>query len=239
MREEEHSFASAALGNERKIWVAIPHEGETPPQLLLILDAEIYREKVHAPAVLEQLRERREIAPCLVVYVSHHSPEARWRECPCYPPFAAFLAHELMPWISERYPQTNDASEQVLLGLSYTGLAASFAALQNEDAFTKVISQSGSYWSDDCWLARGVERRGQRPPTAFYLSVGQNEVQERIRHKPDLVQEMSQIAGVERFRDALQSVRADVSFTLFDGGHHPDGWRSDLPTALKWALPTS
>lgn len=43
----------------------------------------------------------------------------------------------------------------------------------------------------------------QPVPTEFYLDVGTQETQENVRHREDVLQVVSQIDGVRRFRDVL------------------------------------
>lgn len=236
MPESEHTLHSEILDNERRIWIREPASRQTDLDLLVILDAELYRNRVQAPQIIEDLFESGTLSQTLVVYVSCVSMDARWIECPCYPPFTTFVAKELIPSIHERYPKTAHAKERVIAGLSYTGLAASFVALTHDGLFTKVISQSGSYWSNDCWLIREFDGQSLKHPPAFFLDVGDKETQEYVWHKEDVVQTISQVEGVERFRDMLLKNGYEVRYDTFSGGHSAEAWATSLPNALKWAL---
>lgn len=231
MHETTEKFKSVHLGNERTVWIREPKTPATADRLTVFLDAELYRERVGAQAVIDDLQD--EIADSWFVFVSMESVEARWRECPCHPPFARFIVEELMPWLALRMPSVR---ERTLVGLSYTGLAAAFVAGEYPGVFQKIVSQSGSFWWNDCWL---VERfRGRlRVPTEFYLDVGTREIQENVRHREDVLQVVSQIEGVRRFRDVLLERGCGVKYVEFDGGHSCDAWQQALPGALKWALP--
>lgn len=74
-------------------------------------------------------------------------------------------------------------------------------------------------------------------PTDFYLDIGTREVQENVRHREDVLQVMSQLEGVRRFRDVLRSKGYAVNYTEYDGGHDFAEWKLTLPHALRWALP--
>jgi enterochelin esterase family protein len=52
-----------------------------------------------------------------------------------------------------------------------------------------------------------------------------------------VLQLVSQIEGVRRFRDVLRLRRHSVRYVEFAGGHDPAAWRQTLPEALRWALP--
>jgi enterochelin esterase family protein len=235
--EVHHRVASHHLGNERSVWVREPFGGGRSANLVVFLDAELYRDRVRAHTILNDLQASGEVEDSLAVFVSYESLEARARECPCHPPFAAFVAEELLPWIWSRYPMAKDASARILAGLSYTGLAASYVATIHPGTFTKIISQSGSYWSNDCQLVEQVRRSDGWIPPAFYLDVGLLETDKGILHSPDLVQDVSQIDGVRAFRDALAAKGALVKYVEFDGGHDFEAWKNTLPDALRWALP--
>ena len=127
--------------------------------------------------------------------------------------------------------------QRVLIGLSYTGLAAAFVAHEHPGVFQKVISQSGSFWWNDGWLTQQFAKREKRVPTEFYLEVGVRETQRNVRHREDVLQVASQIEGVRGFRDVLLSQGYSVKYVKGDGAHEFSAWARGLPDALKWALP--
>lgn len=226
------TFRSKVLGNERPIWIRRPSVGSCET-LTVFLDGEFYRDRVDAPSVIDALQG--EIADSWFVFVSMGTIEARWRECPCHPPFAQAIVEELLPWLHLRFAEIWTVQKRVLVGLSYTGLAAAFVARQYPDMFQRVICQSGSFWWNDCWL---VEQIRVQPPTstAYFLEVGTNEVQTHVRHREDVLQVVSQIEGVRRFRDALHGTGHAVRYVEFEGGHEFAAWKRMLPDALRWAL---
>lgn len=237
MEETTAKLHSVHLGNERPIWIREPAEPATAKHLTIFLDGELYRERVGATAIIDQLGATRRIADSWFVFVSMQSVEARWLECPCYVPFVRFVVNELLPWLEQRNPSLRSIGQRTLVGLSYTGLAASFVALEAPGVFRKIISQSGSYWWNEAWL---VDRYATQPPpseTAFYLEVGTRETQVRVQHREDVVQTMSQIDGVRRFRDVLAARGCAVEYVEFDGAREFSAWATSLPRALRWALP--
>jgi enterochelin esterase-like enzyme len=233
MSEIVERFKSVHLRNERTIWIHPPRLPSSVENLTVFLDGEFYRDRVGAVSVIDDLGDS--IADSWVVFVSMGSLEARWVECPCYPPFAKFIAGELLPWLEARC-KMKPARQRTLVGLSYTGLAAAFVAMEHPGIFHRVISQSGSFWWKDCWLS-GHCRSASRIPTEFYLDVGAHELHENVRHREDVLQVVSQIDGVRRFRDALLLTGHPVRYVEFDGGHDFAAWRQTLPEALRWALP--
>jgi enterochelin esterase family protein len=225
---------SAHLQNERQVWIRAPRD-PAASQLVVFLDGELYRDRVSANAVIDALGDS--IADAWHVFVSVESAESRWRECPCHPPFARFIAEELLPWLGRHTPELAAVRERTLVGLSYTGLAAAFVAKEFPGRFARVISQSGSFWSDDAALVTAYRQLTSPLPTAFHLSVGTREIQTNVQHRPDVLQKISQVEGVRRFRDALRANGHDVTYVEFEGGHECEAWRAALPDALRWALP--
>lgn len=237
MTETADRIQSVHLQNERTVWIRKPANPSNSDVLTVFLDGEFYRERVGAVSVIEELLSSGSIADSWFVFVSSESVEARWKECPCHGPFAKFVVEELLAWLELRDPCIRSASQKVLVGLSYTGLAAAFIAAEHPGVFQKVISQSGSFWFNDEWITREYQSLEQRIPTAFYLDVGLKETQTNVRHKEDVLQVVSQIDGVRGFRDVLIRRGVTVSYVEFDGGHDFEAWRGTLPGALKWALP--
>ena len=234
MNEVIARFKSIHLQNERLIWVRPPRDRSSAAHVSIFLDGELYRDRVGANSVIDVLQG--DIADSWFVFVSMESIEARWLECACYQPFARFVAKELLPWLSAQHQELRLVRERTLIGLSYSGLAAAFVAKECPGIFQRVISQSGSFWWNDCWLPDQY-RLSARVPTDFYLDVGRRELDENVRHREDVLQVVSQIEGVHRFRDALRHRGHSVKYVEFDGGHDFTAWRQSLPGALRWALP--
>jgi enterochelin esterase-like enzyme len=225
------------LGNKRTIWIREPERA--PANLTVFLDAELYRERVGALPLADDLDATGAIDRSLFVFVSMESVAARWLECPCYPPFARFIDEEFFPWLEQLHPTVRHARERVIVGLSYTGLAAVYVAMMAPFRFTKVVAQSGSFWWNDCGIVGLFQELETKPKTEFYVDVGLRETTENVRHKEDVLQVVSQIEGVRRFREVLLRHGYTPRYVEFDGGHECAAWSVTLPGALRWALPLS
>jgi len=233
MNEVIARFKSVHLQNERLIWVRPPRDRSSAGHVSIFLDGEFYRDRVGANSVIDGLQG--DIADSWFVFISMENVEARWLECPCYPPFARFVVEELLPWLSTQHQELRLVRKRTLIGLSFTGLAAAFVAKEFPGVFQRVISQSGSFWWNDCWLSEQY-RSSARVPTDFYLDVGTKELTENVVHREDVLQVVSQVEGVQRFRDVLRLKGNSVRYVEFDGGHDFTAWRQTLPEALRWAL---
>lgn len=233
MEEIVERFKSVHLRNERTIWIRPARSSLAAGNLTVFLDGEFYRDRVGAGSVIDGLEGS--IGDSWYVFVSMESIEARWLECPCHPPFAKFIAVELLRWLEKRFEGMKAVRRRTLVGLSYTGLAAAFIAREHPGVFHRLICQSGSFWWRNCWLIEQY-RSSSWVASEFYLDVGTMELDENVRHREDVLQVVSQIDGVRHFRDVLLLAGNSVRYVEFDGGHDFAKWRQTLPDALRWAL---
>lgn len=233
MTEYTDRIRSKYLGNDRLVWILPPRSGRSD-NLTVFLDGEFYRERIGAVELISRLTEGA-IADSWFVFVSIKNFEARWIECPCFPPFPRFVVDELLPRLEQCFPEIRSVRRRVLAGLSYTGLAAAYVAKERPGVFQSIISQSGSFWWNDCWLVQAYENTPLGIATDFYLDVGRMEIEENVR-QGDVLQVVSQVTGVGRFRDVLIKQGMNVNYREFDGGHDFSCWKKMLPEALRWAL---
>jgi enterochelin esterase family protein len=137
---------------------------------------------VPTPTILDNLRADGRIPPVVAVFVSQVD---RARELACNEDFGAFVATELIPWAQERYHAGKTASDVVVAGSSFGGLAAAFVALRHPRVIGNVLSQSGNFaWAPDRivgpnldatteggWLIKEYIGRPSEP-VRFYLDAG-------------------------------------------------------------------
>src|SRR6185312_8700295 len=175
--------------------------------------------------VLDNLLAAGRIPPLVAVFVANPSAEARVRELSCHPPFAEFLARELVPWVRGSYRITDDPARTAIAGSSLGGLAAACAAMKHADVFGNVLSLSGSfYWRspgeiEPEWLARQLAA-GAKLPLRFYLEAGLMEDKPR--------EGVSLLAANRHLRTVLQARGNAVEYREFNGGHSILNWRGSF-----------
>lgn len=141
------------------------------------------------------------------------------------------LAHELLPWLQQRYALSEEPADRVLSGSSYGGLASGCIAYRYPERFGKVLSLSGSFWwgpdeQQPQWLVRQFAA-GERLPLVFFLSSG-------LLEKP----EADGILGGNRsLRAALQGKGYPLHYREFPGGHDYAAWSLELAEGLQALLP--
>jgi len=227
-RLAESRFRSEQLGNERIVRIYTPpgYDPDGKPYgLLVVLDGRTYTSDVPAPTVLDNLLAAGRIPPLVAVFVANPSAEARVRELSCHPPFAEFLARELVPWVRGSYRITDDPARTAIAGSSLGGLAAACAAMKHADVFGNVLSLSGSfYWRspgeiEPEWLARQLAA-GAKLPLRFYLEAGLMEDKPR--------EGVSLLAANRHLRTVLQARGNAVEYREFNGGHSILNWRGSF-----------
>jgi enterochelin esterase-like enzyme len=224
------TFHSAILKNERKLWIYIPSgfskSGARYP-VLALFDGD--RNVKWVPAILDNLIAHKRIPPMVAALIDNPSSAARQLELPCYPPFADFLATELVPWVRENYHAAADPVRTIAAGSSYGGLAAVCAGLRHPEVFGNVLSLSGSFWwkpengGEAEWLTRQVAD-SPKLPLRFYLEVGLMEGYPM------------QIAANRRMRDVLAAKGYKSGYNEYDGGHSFLNWSGGTANGLLFLM---
>jgi enterochelin esterase family protein len=187
-----------------------------------------YTRNMDAAITLDNLIAARRIPPTVVLFVD--SPD-RNLELPCYPPFARFLAEELLPWAWREYHFTHEPGRTTVGGASYGALAATFAALRYSDLFGRVLCQSGAFWwkpegaIEHEWLARQFAG-APLLPLRFHLDVGLLERWPSPDDGPHI------LITNRHMRDVLRARGYPVNYVEVNSGHDDLYWRGALADGL-------
>ncbi len=223
-RVEEHRFRSAALRNERRVWIYTPpgyDSARDAANLLVMFDGWAAVHRRPTLAILDNLHASGRIGPVIAVMVD---PVDRTGELGCSEGFTRMLADELLPWVRQRYRVTRDSGRTIVSGGSRGGLAAACAALFQPQTFGVVFSEAGQFvWKagdseleeenvrtdpEYGWIMREFSRR-PRLPIRFYLSVG----------RFDRGGDYPLLHANRHFRDVLVAKGYHVEYAEFAGGH--------------------
>ena len=235
-RLDTASFASRRLANERNVRLYRPASFEERPieRVLVVLDGEWYSSLVPTPTILDNLHAAGAIPATLAVLVENVD---RDRELPCNDDFADALALELAPWIRSRYDVPADPACWAIVGSSFGGLGAIWAAHRHPD-FCRVVIGSAAALSWD-WRASSpysyvamraaghsfdrvhrAFRDSALRPLRFWLDVG-------LMDDFDI-----SIEPNRRFAEILETKGYAVDYHEDPGGHDFVLWRKTLPNAL-------
>jgi enterochelin esterase family protein len=230
---------------DRTIAVWRPPGAHGPLPLVVLLDGECWPLVAELDVALDHLVASGELAPALVAFVHNTGGvAARTAELSCDDSFAAFLAHECVPFLREHHDTA--PGRVVIGGDSLAGLAAAHAALNHPDVFGAVLSCSGSFWwgyrADDSgwgrdgepeWLTRQI---AERPPrdVEFWASVGSLET-----GASPLSPGVDQRAANRHLRDVLRAGGCAVTLVEEPGGHDFATFRRSAVRGLRALLPAN
>jgi enterochelin esterase-like enzyme len=224
---EEHTVSDSAMGYSRLIRL-LRGPANHPQRLCLFLDGELYLQKMKIAPVLEDLNKRGALPPVTFAFIDHLNMKARERDYTCNNQFGSFIGQKVIPWLQQEISGLRPG-HHLIGGLSLSGLASAWLALQYPEHFRYCLSQSGSFWWNDQFFAKMA---AQRAPiaTRFWLSVGDQETE------ADDPPEVSQIEGVKNVHQVLNSLGATVHYNEYDGGHDLKYWRAEVEQSLNWLL---
>jgi enterochelin esterase-like enzyme len=228
---------SENLKEERPVSIYTP-PGYDPKNaaygLLVLFDGQDYRGAIPIPTILDNLMAAKKIPPLVAILVDNLSEESRDRDLECYPPFADFVAKELVPWARQHYRSSAEPERTIVGGVSLAGLTAAYCAFRYPEVFGNVLSQSGAFayfpgWEDQeatdyspyGWLIRQFVTT-RKLPIRFYLEAGLFE-----NDCPDTL-----LAQNRRMRDVLEAKGYSVVYSEFAGGHEFLSWRGSVADGL-------
>jgi enterochelin esterase-like enzyme/ribosomal protein S18 acetylase RimI-like enzyme len=231
---EEHAVSDRATGYERLLRVQRGPVDESH-RLCLVLDGELYWRDMDAVPVLTELCNRGSIPAMTLAFVGHVSAAARHEDYTCNEIYGRYIANGVMKWLRAEIPNIR-RGDHVIVGASLSGLMAAYLTLKYPEDFAYCLSQSGSHWWKHEWFAQMA--RASAPTRArFWLSVGDQETETNVKHPPsDLLQEISQIAGVNKVLQVLRQIGGTVHCHQYPGGHSVEHWCQELSQALPWLL---
>ncbi len=144
-------FDSKIMNNSRNIFIYLPpgyrQQRKSKYPVIYLFDSFIYLNRVEVPNMLDNLIKEGKIEPMLAVMIDNPAG-VRNIELPLNFDFKQFIVEELVPFVRKKYNTSMNPAENLIGGISYGGLAATFTAFYHPDIFGKVLSQSGSFWRD-------------------------------------------------------------------------------------------
>jgi enterochelin esterase family protein len=240
----EDSIASPRLsgGQPRRIWVYKTPGALDHPNLLVLLDGTTYMKSVPTTRILDNLYGAGEITATVVVFVADGNGDAWRTDLYFSDDFVAFLADELLPWVQAKYGFVAHPTQTAVGGESIAGLTAAFAAFRRPRVFTKVLSQSASFWLNNRdvnngepeWLTRQVLDSPSSNIT-YWIDVGTMEFVPNEADRdfsPFVPGTTSLLAANRHLRDVLRAKCNLVFYSETNGGHEPLRWTRTLPQGI-------
>ncbi|NDZ67603.1 enterochelin esterase [Streptomyces cyaneofuscatus] len=245
---ERHTVAAGVLGAARDVWVYLPpdalpyrpayepgEEGRLP--LLVLCDGDMWFDRLGLQDTLDALIADGVLPPLAVLAPDAVGTATRRLELGGRESYVSFLADEVVPWASARWPLTARADRTVVAGQGLGGMTALYAGLTRPERFGAVVAQSPSLWwrpglepgavAPDAvgtpWLATLAAGLRDGPPggargAAVHFDVG--------LHEGALAEHTEALQAVLRARGHR------VTRNLHNGGHDYACWRGFLADAL-------
>ena len=216
-------FHSAALRNDRKIFIYLPPSYFKKPKQkfpsVYLNDGGEYITLGSMVHVLDNLIHRRSIREIIAVFVD---PVDRNSEYWLNNGYVEMLVGELIPWIEARYRVLGKSSERGIMGVSLGGLSALYGACLHPDAFGLCASQSGAVWIEGEKIV-DIIRSAPIGKGRFYIDWGS--------YEPSISGINSRIQGI------LLSKGCGVKALEFHEGHSWGNWRAHLDEILIYFFP--
>ncbi|HQH08152.1 MAG TPA: alpha/beta hydrolase-fold protein [Phycicoccus sp.] len=201
--------------------------------LLIVHDGTDYLGYAAMKTVLDNLIHRLDVAPMIVAFVP---PRDRLREYPNYAPHARFIARELVPLLTERFPLQDNAAGRTLMGSSFGGIASLSTAVRYPGVFGSLFLQSASLVFTDIGTEHGggpafdpvvkfVNRYRAKPSAPvdrIFMSCG--------TYEPLITPNRSMVP-------VFRSTGMTVKYVEARDGHNWEDWRDRLRDGLSWLHP--
>jgi len=233
----EFTASKVYPGTWREYWVYVPRQLDraAPAPVMVFQDGLQY----NAPAVFDDLIEKKAIPPIVGVFVMHGrvkslSADALDRMNRSFEydavsgDYARFLVDELLPHVARTHGLnlSTNPNDRAIAGNSSGAIAAFTAAWQRPDAFRRVFSAIGTYVG----LRGGNEypvliRKTEPKPIRVFLQDGQNDLNNYTGSWWIANQDML---------SALQYAGYDVRHEWGDGEHNSKHATILFPEALRW-----
>jgi enterochelin esterase family protein len=226
---------SKALRREQPVRIYLPARFSTALRypLLVVHDGQDYLDYAAMRTVLDNLIHRLDVAPAIVAFIP---PRDRLREYPNHAPHARFVARELVPMLTERFPLIEAPEGRCLMGSSFGGIASLSTAVRYPGMFGSLLLQSASLVFTDIGLDHGggpafdpvvkfVNRyraKPTRPVERIFMSCG--------IYEPLITPNRSMVPV---FRGAGMTVK----YVEARDGHNWEDWRDRLRDGLSWIFP--
>lgn len=228
---QDLSFYSNELQEEMQLLVYLPYNFSPLYKYTIVIasDGKDYFQLGRVPRVVDELLANQEIENIIFVGIPYKNVRDRSAK---YEPtgekhgaYLRFLAHELAPFLDEKYPTYQVGMGRALIGDSLAATVSLSAALKYPNIFGRVILQSPKVSSE---LLENVSNFKSANSFTVYHVVGNEETQVKLS-------DGSTADFVEPNRE-LHQLMKDKGFSIFydefNGDHTWKYWQPDVKRAL-------
>lgn len=231
----DFTFSSKVLGEDLDILVYLP--GNYSPlykyNLLIAQDGKDYFQLGRIGRTADDLLQNKEIENTIIIGIPYKSVEDRRKkyhpEGEQHEAYVRFLAHELVPYLDEKYPTYQMGMGRALIGDSLGATVSLLTALQYPHTFGTVILQSPLV--NEKVMAE-VENFKPSHLLNIYHVIGKGETVVKTTDGS----EKDFLTPNRKLSELMKSKGFPYFYDEFDGDHTWTHWQPDLKRALKQML---
>lgn len=197
--------------------------------LLIAQDGKDYFQMGRLPRLADELLAEEEIENLIIVGVPYRGVQDRWEKYhpdgPKQEAYIRFLAHELVPFLDEKYPVYHVGYGRALAGDSLAATVSLMAALRYPHTFGKVIMHSPHV---DENVMKAVNEAEDYKQLSLYHVIGLEETTV-TRMNGEVDDFLTPNRALHRL---LDEKRFECFYDELSGGHTWKTWQPDLKRAL-------
>lgn len=228
---EDLSIYSKELQEDMQLLVYLPSNFSPLYKYTLVIasDGKDYFQLGRIPRVVDELLGSQEIENIIVVGVPYKNVADRNKK---YEPtgeqhgaYLRFLAHELVPFLDEKYPTYQVGMGRALIGDSLAATVSLMAALKYPNIFGRVILQSPKVGKE---MMTAVEAFQSANSFTVYHVIGKEETAVKLSNgtTEDFVEPNRQLNNL------MKNKGFSIFYEEFEGDHTWKHWQPDLRRAL-------
>lgn len=228
---EDLSIYSKELQEDMQLLVYLPSNFSPLYKYTLVIasDGKDYFQLGRIPRVVDELLGSQEIENIIVVGVPYKNVADRNKK---YEPtgeqhgaYLRFLAHELVPFLDEKYPTYQVGMGRALIGDSLAATVSLMAALKYPNIFGRVILQSPKVGKE---MMTAVEAFQSANSFTVYHVIGKEETAVKLGNgtTEDFVEPNRQLNNL------MKNKGFSIFYEEFEGDHTWKHWQPDLRRAL-------
>lgn len=229
-------YTDNIVHKNRNIYVYLPptydNARKKPYPVIYLFDAFIYLNRIEVHNVLDNLIHEGKIEPMVAVLFGTYS-NTRKVLLPINFEFKEEFISKILPLIRANYNTSLNPKDNLIGGMSYGGLAATFIAFYHPEIFGKVLGQSASFWRDIAltdkfeneirqdWMINQMLKEDKKPIRIF-LDWG--------------LQENMVLGSNRKMIRVLNQKKYKFNYIEFNGWHDWANSRNTFPIGLMYLL---
>jgi enterochelin esterase family protein len=231
-----HEIASDILGYSRNINVYTPPQYNPSEKYpcFVTFDGSASLKYAKANTILDNLIQTKKIKPVIAIFVDSGVKDGqttRDEEFPLNSDFANSIANEVIPFVNDLYPLSENNGDYVISGFSYGGMAAIYVAFEYPEKFKHVLSLSGSvHYGKDGEYELLIKQIAFAEPKDIVMKLYVGKLEGEYHwHSPTWA---NQLVSHRHLETILKMKGYDFTYQEYAGDHSNAAWFEPLVEGL-------